>query len=79
MIIRIGATLPNKSLQVTFDSPRTFTVAKARVASNAPELRRYIRDSYKTASGRFLPLPSQCVLGWQKRCWLAVEHDSELI
>jgi len=30
----------NKSLQVTFDPPRTFAVAKARVASNAPELRR---------------------------------------
>jgi len=32
----------NKSLQVTFDPPRTFAFAKARVASNAPELRRYL-------------------------------------
>lgn len=31
----------NKSLKVTFDPPRTFAVAKARVASNAPELRRW--------------------------------------
>lgn len=32
----------NKSLQVTFDPPPTFAVAKAGVASNAPELRRSI-------------------------------------
>ena len=31
----------NKSLQRTFDPPRTFAVAKARVASNAAELRRW--------------------------------------
>ncbi len=31
---------PNKSLQVTFDPPPTFAIAKAGVASNAPELRR---------------------------------------
>ena len=31
----------NKSLQVTFDPPPTFAAAKAGVASNAPELRRY--------------------------------------
>jgi hypothetical protein len=33
---------PNKSLQETFDPPRTFAVAKARVASNAPELGCYV-------------------------------------
>ena len=33
---------PNKSLQVTFDPPPTFAAAKAGVASNAPELRRYM-------------------------------------
>lgn len=33
---------PNKSLQVTFDPPPIFAVAKAGVASNAPELRRYV-------------------------------------
>ena len=32
---------PNKSLQVTFDPPPTFATAKACVASNAPELRRW--------------------------------------
>jgi len=32
---------PNQSLQRSFDPPRTFAVAKARVASNAAELRRY--------------------------------------
>jgi hypothetical protein len=31
---------PYKSLQVTFAPPRTFASAKARVASNAPDLRR---------------------------------------
>ena len=31
----------NKSLQPTFDPPLTFATAKAIVASNAPELRRY--------------------------------------
>ena len=31
----------NKTLQVTFDPPPTFAVAKAGVASNAPELRRW--------------------------------------
>ena len=30
----------NNSLQRTFDPPRTFASAKARVASNAAELRR---------------------------------------
>lgn len=35
-----ASQLPNKSLQVTFDPPPTFAVAKVRVASNAPELRR---------------------------------------
>ena len=30
---------PNKSLQVTFDPPPTFAIAKAGVASNAPELK----------------------------------------
>lgn len=34
--------MPNKSLQVTFDPPPTFAIAKAGVASNAPELRRYV-------------------------------------
>ena len=34
-------TASNKSLQVTFDPPPTFAVAKAGVASNAPELRRW--------------------------------------
>lgn len=32
---------PNKSLRVTFDPVLTFATAKAGVASNAPELRRY--------------------------------------
>ena len=36
-----AAPPPNKSLQRTFDPPRTFAVAKARVASNAAELRRW--------------------------------------
>jgi hypothetical protein len=36
----LGAAAPNKSLQMTFDPPRTFAAAKARVASNAPELKR---------------------------------------
>ena len=31
----------NKSLQVTFDPSAAFAVAKAAVASKAPELRRY--------------------------------------
>ena len=35
-----GALSPNKSLQRTFDPPRTFAAARARVASNAAELRR---------------------------------------
>ncbi len=38
---QVSAAPSNKSLQVTFDPPRTFAFAKARVASNAPELRRY--------------------------------------
>lgn len=37
---RVGALQSNKSLQVTFDPPRTFATAKARVVSNAPELKR---------------------------------------
>lgn len=36
-----GVQAHNKSLQVTFDPPPTFAAAKAGVASNAPELRRY--------------------------------------
>lgn len=36
-----GASPYNKSLQVTFDPPPTFAAAKAGVASNAPELRRW--------------------------------------
>jgi len=32
----------NNSLQVTFAPPRTFASAKAHVAANAPELRRYV-------------------------------------
>ena len=32
----------NQSLQVTFDPSRTFAFAKARAASNAPELKRYV-------------------------------------
>ena len=32
----------NKSLQVTFDPPPTFAVAEVGVASNAPELRRWV-------------------------------------
>jgi hypothetical protein len=39
----LGVLMPNKSLQVTFDPPRTFAFAKARVASNAPELKRSAR------------------------------------
>ena len=35
----------NKSLQVTFDPPPTFAAAKAGVASNAPELRRWAPNS----------------------------------
>jgi len=35
-----GGLPPNKSLQVTFDPPAAFAVAKATVASNAPELKR---------------------------------------
>jgi hypothetical protein len=31
-----------KSLQVTFDPPPIFATAKTVVASNAPELRRYV-------------------------------------
>lgn len=33
--------MPNKSLQVTFEPPPIFAVAKTGVASNAPELRRW--------------------------------------
>ena len=44
---RVGLS-PNQSLQVTFDPSRTFAFAKARAASNAPELKRY------TAFGNFL-------------------------
>ena len=50
-----GETVPmsgaaaNKSLQVTFDPPRTFAVAKARVASNAPELGRSSRKGTSTS------------------------------
>jgi len=33
---------PNKSLQRTFDPPPTFVAAKAGIASNAAELRRYV-------------------------------------
>ena len=36
-----GVLVPNISLQVTFAPPRTFASAKAHVAANAPELRRY--------------------------------------
>ena len=36
----------NRSLQVTFDPPPTFAVAKVGVASNAPELRRLITRSH---------------------------------
>jgi len=35
-----GVLVPNESLQVKFDPPPTFAAAKARVASNAPELKR---------------------------------------
>lgn len=38
---RLVVKMPNKSLQVTFDTPPTFAAAKAGVASNAPELRRW--------------------------------------
>ena len=38
--VRPGELVANKSLQVTFDPSPTFAVAKAGVASNAPELRR---------------------------------------
>lgn len=41
-----GEFASNKSLQVTFDSPRTFAAAKARVDSNAPEFRRYVKSSH---------------------------------
>ena len=36
----LGAGTANKSLQGTFDPPRTFAIAKSHVASNAAELRR---------------------------------------
>ncbi|PTN32379.1 hypothetical protein C6366_16615 [Desulfonatronum sp. SC1] len=36
----VGALMPNKSLQVTFDPPPIFAVARTGVASNGPELRR---------------------------------------
>lgn len=36
---------PNNALQVTFDPLPTFAVAKAAIASNAPERRRYKRGS----------------------------------
>lgn len=36
-----GVLVPNISLQVMFGPPRTHAVAKARVASSAPELRRW--------------------------------------
>jgi len=39
---------PNKSLQVTFDPPRTFAVEKARPASNAPELKRWPDNEMNT-------------------------------
>ena len=32
----------NKVLQPTFDPLRTFAAAEARIASNAPEHRRYV-------------------------------------
>ncbi len=38
--VGFGELPHNKSLQVTFDPPPTFSAAKAGVASNAPELRR---------------------------------------
>ena len=36
----VSVLAPNRSLQVTFDPPPIFAVAKTVVASNAPELRR---------------------------------------
>lgn len=41
MMRRRRRRVPNKSLQVTFDPPPIFAVAKTGVASNAPDLRRY--------------------------------------
>ena len=38
----------NKLLQVTFDPPPTFAAAKAGVASNAPELRRYVWRGFES-------------------------------
>jgi hypothetical protein len=38
---------PNRSLQVTFDTPLIFTAEKTVAASNAPELRRELKsDDY---------------------------------
>lgn len=37
-----GEQAHNKSLQVTFDPPRIFVTTKTAVASNAPELGRYV-------------------------------------
>lgn len=42
MIPALGVLLPNKSLQRTFDPSRVFAAAKARVASNAAEPRRWV-------------------------------------
>ena len=42
MILCSGAEAPNNTLQVTFDPLPTFAVAKAVIASNAPERGRYV-------------------------------------
>jgi len=36
------AVWPNKSWQGTFDPPPTFAAAKASIAANAREIRRYV-------------------------------------
>lgn len=47
----------NISLQVTFAPPRTFASAKAHVAANAPELRRYMDKSLSlTAASALIAL-----------------------
>ncbi|VWX33610.1 conserved hypothetical protein [Limnobacter sp. 130] len=38
----IARVTPNKSLQVTLDPLPTFAFAKARIASSALELKRYV-------------------------------------
>jgi len=47
LLVPIDGPKSNKVLQATFDPLRTFAFAKARIASNAPEHRRWAstRDS----------------------------------